>query len=287
MDERKNNIRLVRDNERGTGEREYTAPAKSGREVFKHKVSYQKRQKERRMKKKRRRAAFLFVLAVIIAMILLFLTPIFNIRSVSVEGNNIITDAQITEILKPLVGQNLLRTGSGGITKMLKTNPYVDTVDVQKKLFPPSAEVKITEYTPAAFIRTEGRTLIVNSTLHVLTDSGDILQKLPVITGIEVTDYSVGEDITLSNDEKASALAAALTAIESTELLDKIIEIDITNLTYIIINYDDRIQVKCGTALDIDRKIRLLAEAVTSNSLSENAKGTIDLSETGKAIYTP
>lgn len=287
MDERKNNIRLVRDNESRAGEREYSAPAKSGREAFEHKVSYQKRQKERRMKKKRRRAAFLLVLVIIIVVILLFLTPIFNIRSLSVEGNNIITDAQITEILKPLVGQNLLRTGSGSITKMLKTNPYVDTVDVQKKLFPPSVEVKITEYTPAAFIRTEGKTLEVNSKMHVLTDSADILQMLPVITGVEVTDYAPGEDITLSNDEKTAALSAALTAIESTGMLDKIIEIDITNLTYIIMNYDDRIQVKCGTSLDLDRKIRLLAEAVTSNSLSENSKGTIDLSETGKAVYTP
>ena len=36
-----------------------------------------------------------------------------------------------------------------------------------------------------------------------------------------------------------------------------------------------------------ERKIRLFRETVMSNSLTENACGTMDLSESGKAIYTP
>ena len=43
----------------------------------------------------------------VLVSVLLFMTPIFNIRSVSVEGNVLVTAEQFQEKLKPLVGQNL------------------------------------------------------------------------------------------------------------------------------------------------------------------------------------
>ena len=287
MEDNERNIRLVTDNGAKYTAGEYTAPTESRREAFEHKVSYQKRQKERRMKKKRRRAALVLFLVIVLILALLFLTPVFNIRRLSVEGNSIVPEEQIAELLKPLIGDNLLRTGSEEITKTLKAIPYIDKVYVQKRMFPPSVDITVTEYTEAALIRKEGKTLIVNHGLHVLSEDGEGVYGLPVITGVEVKDYGIGTDLTLNNDEKAAALAALLSALEESGLLSKVIEIDITNLTYITMNYDDRIDVKCGSSLDIDRKISLLAEAVMSNSLSENSKGTIDLSETGKAVYTP
>ena len=55
------------------------------------KIRYQKKQKQQRLKIQRRRALLGFVLAVILVSVLLFMTPIFNIRSVSVEGNVLVT----------------------------------------------------------------------------------------------------------------------------------------------------------------------------------------------------
>lgn len=78
-----------------------------------------------------------------------------------------------------------------------------------------------------------------------------------------------------------------LSTLEATGILDKVIEINVTDVTDITMNYDNRITVQCGTQLDLERKIRLFRETVMSNSLTENARGTMDLSESGKAIYTP
>ena len=120
------------------------------------KIRYQKKQKQQRLKIQRRRALLGFVLAVILVSVLLFMTPIFNIRSVSVEGNVLVTAEQFQEKLKPLVGQNLFRSGRRKIRNTLKTIPYIDTVDVQKRLFPPSVKVTVTEYTPSAYIKIDG-----------------------------------------------------------------------------------------------------------------------------------
>lgn len=281
MDENKNNIRLVK----GGEEPERTRKRHTGAE-FEQRITYQKRQKQRRIKAKRRRTFIVLLLAAVVIAIVLFLTPIFNIRSVSVEGNVHVTAEQLNEILHPLVGENLLRTGSGKITKMLKTNPYIDTVEVQKRIFPPSVDITVTEYTPAALVRAEGRTLVLNSALHVLDEQGGEQWDIPNVVGVNVKEYSNGT-AKLENTDKEETLSAMLQTIESTGMLAEINEIDLNSLSYILINYDDRIEVKCGSQLDIERKIRLLKEAVTSNSLAQNARGTIDLSETGKAVYTP
>lgn len=286
MDERDKNIRLVKDNSLKnsmpvTGKRQ-------GREVLKRKVDYQKRHKERRYKKKRRRTALLFVLCVVLVCIILFLTPIFNIRSISVDGNRIVTNEQITEILKPLVGENLLRTGSGKITKMIKKLNFIESVDVQKKLFPPSVEITVTEYTPTASIRIQGKNLIINRDMLVLSDSDDILKfDVPVITGIEVKSYKLGKPITAEHEEKGNILHEILKAMDSSAITDKVVEINLSEISNIHLNYDDRLTVNCGSSLDIDRKIRLLAATLRSASLPEDAKGTIDMSETGKAVFTP
>ena len=185
------------------------------------------------------------------------------------------------------MGENLLRTGGGKIRKTLKTISFIDTVEVQKKLFPPSVKVVVTEYVPAAIIRAEGSNLLVNSELRVLTDSGEQIEPVPTVTGITVADYKTGDILKTNDNEKKEIVMTALSTLEATGLLDRVIEINVNDIADITMNYDNRITVKCGTQLDLGRKLRLFRETVTSNSLAENARGTMDLSEPGKAVYTP
>ena len=259
----------------------------SGSEVLKRKISYQKKQKERRLQIKRRRIVLALIALCVLVLILLFLTPIFNIRSISVEGNQVVTQEQIVEKLQPLIGENLLRTTDGKITKMLQEIPYIDSVDVQKKLFPPSVEVTVTEYTPAAIVRSGGKNLTVSSSLKVLEELNAARNTLPVVTGIEIQSANIGENMNVGNDYKDSTLKTTLRTLEATGLIADIKEINLNSLTAITMNYDDRITAEFGSQLDLERKIRLFKEAVTSDALADNARGTIDLSDPGKAIYTP
>lgn len=306
MDENNRNIRIVKTGgrkitkttteydwsrlENRTPKEQNNVPQKSVRREptqLERKIRYQKQQKQQRLKIQRRRALIGFILAVLLVSVLLFMTPIFNIRSVSVEGNVLVTAEQFQEKLKPLVGQNLFRSGGRKIRNTLKTIPYINTVDVQKRLFPPSVKVTVTEYTPSAHIKIDGKTLLVNSELRVLTDTGDSGETVPTVTGLAVTDYKLGEFLKTDENEKFDIIKTSLLTFEDTGILDKVIEINVSDITNIMMNYDNRISVRCGTQLDLERKIRLFRETVMSNSLAENARGTMDLSESGKAIYTP
>lgn len=290
MTNKKTNIRLAKNGGRrvtNTAAPSVSAEELSGSEVLKRKISYQKRQKQRRLQKKRRRLTLSVAAMCVIVLMLLFLTPIFNIRSISINGNQAVTEAQIVEKLKPLIGQNLLRTREGKIEKMLKEFSYIDGVDVQKRLFPPSVEVTVTEYTPAAIVRADGKNLLVNSSLYVLDEAGAASEPLPVITGVEIQSAPIGGVADVGNTYKDSTLKTMLRTLEATGLLGSIAEINISSLTAITMNYDDRITAECGSQLDIEHKIRLFKETVTSDALAYNARGTVDLSEPGKAVYMP
>lgn len=289
MDKKKNNIRLVKNGGRRVTGGEYPPSGDSnlsGSELLKRKISYQKRQKERRMQKKRRQTVLVIAALIIIVLILLFLTPIFNIRTISVDGNETVSDEQIVERLKPLIGQNLLRTSDGKIENMLKEIPYVKDVGVQKKLFPPSVELTVTEYAPAAIIRTGGKNYVISSNLRVLDELQISQGSLPIITGVEIERADIGYDCEVKSG-KGDTLRIMLQTLEKTELIHSVAEINLMSLTAITMNYDDRITVQCGSQLDMEMKIRMFREAIMSEELSQNVRGTIDLSETGNAVYIP
>ncbi|MBR0088631.1 MAG: hypothetical protein IJP94_02190, partial [Clostridia bacterium] len=121
----------------------------------------------------------------------------------------------------------------------------------------------------------------------VLEELNAARNKLPVVTGVELQSANIGESLNVGNDYKDSTLKTILRTLEATGLLADVKEVNINSLTAITMNYDDRITAQCGSQLDIERKIRLFKEAVTSDALANNARGTIDLSDPGKAIYTP
>jgi cell division protein FtsQ len=252
------------------------------------KIRYQQQQKRKRLAAQRRRALIALILCVVIVIVLMFMTPIFNIKSISVNGNSIVSLEEIDGKIGDLIGENLFRTGAGTINKRLKTIPYIDSVSVSKKLIPPSLKVYVTECSPAAYVGIDSETMVVDADLKVLGDKSTFdTGSLPNIIGADITKGSVGSVVKGDNEEKLSILVTSLSTMEKVGILDKVKDLDVTDATSIKFVYDDRLDVLCGTQLDLERKIRLFKETVSNNNLADNAKGTIDLSVTGKAVYTP
>ena len=158
---------------------------------------------------------------------------------------------------------------------------------VQKKMFPPSVKVVVTEYVPAALITVGDKSMLVNSQLRVLADNDEQAGLVPYVTGLNVQSCEVGGILKSDSEEKDEIAITALKTFEITGILDEVIDINISDTSNIMINYDNRINVKCGSKLNLDRKLRLFKESVKSSSLTENSRGTMDLSESGKSVYTP
>lgn len=252
------------------------------------KNKYRRQQREKEIKAMRIRALLVLLSCAMLVIILALMTPIFNIRSISVAGNDIITIEEIDAQIGDLKGENLFRTGEGLIKKRLKNIAYVDEVSVSKRILPPSVRVTIIECEPAGFIVVNGVELIINSELKILDDSNRLpTGGIPEIEGMSVSEYNVGKTLVSNDAQKDEAIGMCLSQMEQTGILASVNSIDIENITGIEFMYQNRINVLCGTPLDLNRKLNMFRETILSNNISENAKGTIDLTVTGKAVYTP
>lgn len=250
------------------------------------KKRYQKQQKQKKLKMQRIRALLVFLSIIAFVIILVFMTPIFNIRSISVTGNQVVTLQEIDNCVNDLVGENLFKTGSETIKKRLNQIAYIEDASISKRIFPPSVKITITECKPAGYININGYKVIINSDLKVLDDKNNLsVEGIPEIIGTNTDKYTVGKTFETDSAEKNDILKSCLSLMEQTEIIHDVNTLDVSNTTGIEFVYQNRINVLCGTQLDLARKISLFRETIFSNNIAEDAKGTIDLTVTGKAVF--
>lgn len=232
--------------------------------------------------------AISFLVLVFVVVFVLMMTPIFNIKTVGVSGNEMITIGSIENNLSVLTGKNLFRVSKGEVKKCLSGVPYIEDVEISKKPFPPTLYVKIIEITPAAYIYADGVRVVVDSHTKVIDDSGTMPSgNIPRIIGINDVKAQKGKELKISDLEKANAIKTILLAAHDVGIISKMTEIDISNTLTISFKYDNRFDVNCGSSVELDRKVRMFKEAINNAAMHEDSVGTFDLSEPGKAIYTP
>ena len=246
--------------------------------------------KKNRNRRRRRllRSAVLLVLAIVLVIAILFVTPIFNIKNISVSGNNVVSLDSINAVIGDMIGKNLFSAWDSTICERLKTIAYIDEAEVSRTLFPPTLNIKITECQTAAYFDVNGKKVIVNSDLKVLDDSNTFsLDGVPLIRGIEINGYTLGRRLQIDDTEKSEALSIFLKTMTKTEQLGDVLYFDLTSITDLKFSYKGQIDVICGSALELDKKLRMFKAVMTSGSLSDDARGTIDLTNPEQAVHTP
>lgn len=252
------------------------------------KTEYRNRRKKQKLRMMRIRAAVMLVLVVCAVCAILFITPVFDIKNISVSGNNVITLEQINECIGDVVGKNLFSTWSSSLEKRLKTIAYIDEVSVSKKVIPPTIYVSIKECETAAYFEKDGKKIIINPDLKVLDDSNTFsLDNVPLVRGVEIGEYTVGKILKISDEEKSNALGIFLRTMYNIGQIENVLYLDISSITDIKFNYNGTLDVNCGSSLELDKKLRMFKAAMTNGSIKENARGTIDLSDPERAVYTP
>ncbi|MDO4618239.1 MAG: FtsQ-type POTRA domain-containing protein [Clostridia bacterium] len=250
------------------------------------KKRHNKRQLKRRRQQLIRRSITLSALAALVLCIIIFLTPLFDIRKVDITGNAKIPTPELQPIAEKLKGKNILFTGKNDILKELAIFPYVETVTVNKKLFSSTITVNIIECEPAAIIMHNSEFVLIDATGKIL-EVGSNKPELAEIVGLRLTSANPGEIISLDDNGKRETVINALTDFKKSGLLSGITKISFEDIDDITFNYENRLDGVCGPYVDFGRKLSMFRESISSNRFTENTRGTIDLSKSGKARYTP
>lgn len=256
-------------------------------ETDKHR-KIEKTRKSKRVRKQRIKEILLITVFLVLTVVLICMTPLFNIKSIHLNGNDVVSKEIINAKIGDLLEKNLFSVSVSDIEKKLLEIPQIREVEVKRAIFPTRLKVEIKESIPVAYLRSGKTILVVDSNLRIVDDAGVFeYEALPSISGVSVSEYKPNEILNVKSEEKSTTLTKMLQTLETTGLVQDVNNLNIEDLSAITFRYANRIDVECGSSLQIERKIRMFAECIRTSEFDENSRGTVDLSVPGKAEYTP
>lgn len=226
---------------------------------------------------------FLIIVAIIFTM-----SVFFKVEKIEVNGNSKYTKEQIISASGIHTGDNLFfinRIGAG--SRVVVKLPYIDSVKITRSL-PNSVTITVEESNAVACIEAKGELWSISRTgkfLSKLSDKEAAL--LAQVKGLNAGEPQVGELITVSDDEKPKLdyLLDILYQVQARGLVDKVANINMTNVADVSFEYDDRFVVKLGENNNTEYKFGKLLSAVSQ--LKVDDAGTLELSDSNKVTFRP
>ncbi|MCR4434520.1 MAG: FtsQ-type POTRA domain-containing protein [Clostridiales bacterium] len=235
----------------------------------------------------------LAIIAFLSALILLALSPLFNINRIDVEGNQHYKSEDIASAANIVIGSNgfktigndvksllLLRDGKAE-KNILDSHPYIKEVKVKFNL-PDKILISIWERTPVCLVPYHGTYLILDREGYVL-DASDNVDKngLPQVKGFKFDRYELGKELKVDNPDKFDALFKVIDTVESSDkessfkMAGIINYIDVSDLSKVYLLLDSRIMVNLGGLDDLNYKVTFLKQIYQMN-LKKSDKGLLD-----------
>lgn len=167
-------------------------------------ISEEERIKREKRKKKIKKIVGFTSLAIILvaSTIAVMLSPIFNIQTITVQGNSQISTAEIISLSGITVGENIFKVGKGQTRENIKQNAYIDKVTINRNL-PAEIQITVTERVATFMIEKDNQYLYMSNQGYLLELSPEKLE-LPILQGLEtsVDDLVVGNRLCQTDLEK-------------------------------------------------------------------------------------
>ena len=199
-------------------------------------------QEEQKKKKKRRRKKHYLLRLLIIAMIgaglYYFLTsPLFDVRTITVENNSYYTKEQIISRGEAKTGYNIFSTNTGRIKDLLLGDPYIKSVRVKRSL-PDTVVITVEERSEAAAVPYADIFIIIDKDGLVLRKS-EIEPQMTLLTGMTIKTMEEGSPLEVEETGALTGTLKILEAMDATDMFFK--KIDISSIKVKAYIYDQLI----------------------------------------------
>lgn len=250
-------------------------------------MRHKRRMKKIRIKRIIRRTTMLIIIVISTVMICMYKLPIFNISQLNITGNSKLTIEEIAEKTGINGGENIFKTDIKKIEEDISSIPYIDSVSVKRAFLPTSVVVNVKECEMAASVKIDSIYAIIDKNAKILEIMNESPEGLVEFDGLKITDYAVGRQIAVDEDNVIKDITIVLNVMNGFEYKDKIGPISFEDLSDISFSYDNRLDVMCGSIIDFERKINMLEEIIRSDNIKDNSRGTLNLRTPGKIIHRP
>lgn len=242
-------------------------------EKTKQKMSKKQRQILKKKKRIKLMLKFTALLIIIIAGIIFALvSPIFNIKEINVSNNNQINTETIISLSQLNLGQNIFKFNKNKVNKNIKTNAYIESVEIKRKL-PNKVQIQIEERKQEYNVEFLNGYAYINNQGYILQISEE-KQSLPTIQGISTPDEQIVEGNRLNSEdlEKLEVIIQIMNICKNYELDSKITNIDIsTKDEYTLYLEEEKKTIYLGDKSNLSNKMLYVQVIIEENRGKEGA----------------
>ena len=237
--------------------------------------------KKKPLSKKQRKFKNVFMavsvaLGVFVVGFVLSLTVLFRCEKIIVEGVTRYDEKDIISASSLDYGQNIFIADRAKASEKIEEKyPYIEEAEIHLSI-PNALKIKVTEATPKYYIQDGTRYYIISKNSKLLEEVIERDQDIPTIIGCKLKNPKVGETVDVENKKVITVLnevADSMTANAVTGIK----EINLSDMSNIELNYQNRITIVIGMPDDINYKIRT-AMTIIHTKLSEADNGRLNCS---------
>lgn len=218
---------------------------------------------------------FLIIAIIIFLTILLLNSSLFNIKEIVVEGNSVLSQNKIISISTLNLDENIFKFNKNNIKKALLENPYIENVDISRKL-PNTVLIKIEERIPTYILQFTDSYVYINNQGYMLEISNDKID-VPILVGFttDLSNIKVGNRLDNKDLEKMNMVIKIYETAKNVELAQYITKIDVSDTKEYKISMDDLGKtIYLGDASDLNSKMLELKEILHK---TQNKSGIVFL----------
>lgn len=247
---------------------------KANRQVVQKKLTKKQAKVLRKRKKLKRIIKWTTLLLLIIGGIVFALvSPVFNINEIQVINNSQISTETIISLSQLQIGQNIFRFKSSKVMEEVKTNPYVESIKVQRK-FPSKVELTIEERQKNYNVEFLNGYAYINNQGYILEIAEQKID-LPVIQGVSTEQGQIvaGNRLNTQDLSKLETVIQIMSICKNYELDGKVSSIDIQDKdNYIIYIEQEKKTINLGDESNLSNKMLYVSTILKE---TEGKEGTI------------
>lgn len=232
----------------------------------------------------KRKIQLIILLIIILVITVLFLSPIFKVKSITYNLNVNISENDILKYTSVIKGEtNILLLKTSEFESNMKNHPYVENVILTKK-YPSELKLDIVYKEPYAILKYSDLYIAIDKKLSVLSvDSAKADGFL--IDGFILESFVIGEEIEVESKLILRESLKLIELLEKSHIQFQPIIVLVDNGIEIQLN--EYYKVKFGKADEIERKFNDFVD-IYENLQSKNIKsGIIDVSNDGLPLFRP
>ncbi len=227
-----------------------------------------------------RKKFWLIVGGIVLFLLLLLNSSVFSLKTVKIEGNERVSQEAILEDLDLAMGDNLFRYMLTHWNMDPVVDPRLSSVDIYME-WPSTVRIVVDESMTIGYVYFQGTYLCIDRKGQVAASTHSLDEDLPVIRGLEVGSFMLGESLDTTDTERYEAVVSVCSILRKHELSTVIKEVNVLALNDIVLYTDDMV-IRCGDMEDMEQKVNVIATLLTRPDLP---KGILHIEDLDQQVY--